>query len=81
MIGYTLTLTLIKHGDGTMENYKLQHLANGNSVIDEQLFNTEAEMETYIDEHILPNWEEGDSINCNGVRQIIFDDYYTVNRY
>tara|TARA_R110000823_G_scaffold252352_1_gene374956 strand:+ start:53 stop:247 length:195 start_codon:yes stop_codon:yes gene_type:complete len=64
-----------------MENYKLQHLEASNCVIDEQLFNTEAEMETYIDEHILPNWAEGDSINCNGVRQIIFDDYYTVNRY
>ena len=63
-----------------MKTYKLQQLASDNCVLDEKEFNTEEERENYIDDFILPNWEEGDSINFDGIRQLIFD-CYAINRY
>tara|TARA_R110000744_G_scaffold116456_1_gene217886 strand:+ start:276 stop:461 length:186 start_codon:yes stop_codon:yes gene_type:complete len=55
--------------------YTLQHIASGNCIMDEQQFNSEEEMEAYIDRECLPVWEEGDSIVCNGTRRECFDDY------
>ena len=64
-----------------MKTYKLQHLASGNCIIDEQEFTNEEAMDNYIEMLILPLWAEGDSIICNGEKRECFNDYYTTNRY
>tara|TARA_Y100001951_G_C11206889_1_gene220567 strand:- start:448 stop:636 length:189 start_codon:yes stop_codon:yes gene_type:complete len=56
--------------------YTLQHVASGNCIIDEKEFDTEDEMEAYIDSDCLPEWEKGDSIICNGLKRDCFDDYW-----
>jgi len=55
--------------------HTLQHINASNCIIDEKEFNTEVEMEAYIDSDCLPLWENGDSIICNGSRRECFNDY------
>jgi hypothetical protein len=54
--------------------HTLRHINASNCIIDEKEFNTEVEMEAYIDSDCLPLWENGDSIICNGSRRECFDD-------
>ena len=57
-----------------MAKHTLQHMASG-GCIDSESFDTYEEMEAYIDNYILPEWQEGDYIVCDGERRECFDDY------
>jgi hypothetical protein len=71
-----MTLNIPDLPDLHASTHTLQHLNSDNSVIDEKWFHDEELMEKYIDDEILPLWEKGDSIICNGSRRDCFDDYW-----
>tara|TARA_Y100001951_G_C11046329_1_gene133124 strand:- start:47 stop:274 length:228 start_codon:yes stop_codon:yes gene_type:complete len=71
-----MTLNIPDLPDLQASTYTLQHLNSDNCVIDEKWFHTDENMEKYIDDEILPLWEQGDSIICNGSKRNCFDDYW-----
>jgi hypothetical protein len=56
--------------------HTLQHLNSSKCIIDEKWFYNDEDMEKYIDDEVLPLWEKGDSIICNGSKRDCFDDYW-----
>lgn len=48
------------------KRHTLIHLNDSGCEIDSQSFKTWSEMEDYIDLAILPYWQEGDTLACDG---------------
>lgn len=55
--------------------HKLQHLNSSGCEIDSKTFDDEDSMEDYIDERVLPYWESGDRLVCDGSIRECFNDY------
>ena len=56
-------------------SHVLQHLNSSECEIDRQKFTTSGAMEKYIDDEVLPYWESGDRIICDGAVREVFNDY------
>jgi len=52
----------------------IQHLNASGCVLDFRIFETEGEMDNYILNFILPTWQEGDTIVCDGSAIATFDN-------
>jgi len=48
------------------KQHSLSHMNNLGCEIDAQTFRTELQMEDYIDLSVLPYWQEGDTLVCDG---------------